>query len=124
MAARDVEEAKRGDATEGESGGAMSGRAGGAEGAVPRTIALDDESADDALAAMGTLPRVRSISVIAAPTRVEGKAPVKSQKANVAVTLKPFSPTPRRSMVTMSDMSGTGGARGGVSPARNKRAPE
>ncbi len=120
MAAKSAEESHGGEALEGESVGAVAASDGKAVGAASRIIALDGEGADDALAAIGTLPRVQSICVVAAPTRVEAKEPVQAQKANIGLKLTPFTPTAKRTMVTMSDMSGTGGTRGGVSPARNK----
>lgn len=92
------------------------------EASDANVVAADrDETETDAIAQIQTLPRVASIEVRASPTRVEVKEVPEPQKANIHIDLKPFTPTPRKTMVTMSDIGGFGRARGDVQPARNKR---
>ncbi len=79
------------------------------------------DAEEDAIAAIPTLPRVATIEVRASPTRVEVKETPEPQKANIHFELKPFTPSPRKAMVTMSDIGGFGRPRGDVQPARNKR---
>ena len=83
--------------------------------------ASSDEREDDLIDGIATLPRVTSIELRASPKRVEPPREVHGQKANIQFELKPFSPKPRKAMVTMSDLGMGGRARGDTQPARNKR---
>ena len=89
---------------------------------APSDRVQDQDDAElDEIAAIPTLPRVATIEVRASPTRVEVKEEPEPKKANIHFELKPFSPTPRKAMVTMSDLGGLGRPRGDVQPARSKR---
>lgn len=77
--------------------------------------------ADDRLAAMGSLPTVRQVDVIMRPTRPEPPREQEPRKAAIGFVLKPFTPTPRRAMVTMSDLGAGGRPSGGATPARNRK---
>ncbi len=94
---------------------------------TPETVTLaapDGEDAEiDRLSEIPTLPRVASVSVVTKTTRVDPPKEVKGPKPDVGLVLKPFSPKPKRQMVTMSDMAMSGRPRGGVSASRNRRKP-
>lgn len=86
--------------------------------------ASDDDREADLLAEIGTLPRVASVEVRARTTHVDPPKDVRGPKANIELTLKPFSPRSKRQMVTMSDMAMNGRPRGGVAPGRGVRKPD
>ena len=70
---------------------------------------------------MPGLPRVAEIGWVVRPKPPAVVKPTKPAKAVVSFTLRPFTPRSKQAMVTMSDLSMNGSARGGSPPARNKR---
>ncbi len=77
----------------------------------------------DPLDDIESIPTVQEMgwTVIPKPPPVERK--VETQKAAIGWSLRPWSPKPKKSMVTMSDIGMGAKARGGT-PARNKRKPK
>lgn len=85
----------------------------------------DDQSEDDAPDAVSriqSLPRVQEIGWIVRPVSKKPEKKPKPRSAPVAMDLRPFTPKPKKTMVTMSDLGMGGTARTGT-PARNKRRP-
>lgn len=82
---------------------------------------MPEEDEKDPLDDVQTIPRVEELgwSVIPKPPAVERKVEVK--KAAIGWSLRPWSPKPKKSMVTMSDLGLNAKARGGKKPARRPR---
>ncbi len=87
---------------------------------LPETDQQDEER--DVLEGVQSLPYVQTVETTMVSMQPKRESPRKKpqKKANIQKRLRLFSPKSKKAMVTMSDMSMSGGAHGGAKPARNK----
>ena len=78
----------------------------------------------DALEDVQSIPRVEEMGWTVIPKPPAVKREVEVKKAAIDLSLRPWTPKPKKSMVTMSDLGMDAKARGGKKPARRKKKPK
>ena len=81
-----------------------------------------DEVTESAIDQMKTLPRVEAVQTLLQVHHHEKPERAELPKGNIGFVLKPFTPKPRKSMVTMSDLGTDAQPMGGDAARRPKKA--
>ena len=84
-------------------------------------MAAEDEH--DPLDDIESIPRVKEIDWTVVPKPPALKRETEVKHAAIEWTLRPWSPNPKKDMVTMSDIGLNAKARGGKNPARRPPKP-